>query len=325
MPSGLEIIAESPDGPLSVQIQIDAENNLGSNGMLHKLAAVKSIRELEMKVAGLSYEYEYGTQDVTSEADLKKEIVRIGCLYGLASKYTSFVAVDSASNSTANDNWVMQTRYVPSQYANGTDMDVDSANPNPGACGPADRGSRRRCRGRCASAGPGNDQKTRKRAKSCSPMRKRRCSSHSSQSQPKKSSSSKKRRASCQPKKSRSASAPRQRTHEVVCGSASSSTPTPQDKLQALVATQSYDGSFNLNEDFGKAIGKTLDSLLKEAKKNGWTAQVWATALALTYLNKKLSALEESWELVEGKATKWLKKNFGEVDKVLAAAKAFLS
>jgi len=70
---------------------------------------------------------------------------------------------------------------------------------------------------------------------------------------------------------------------------------------------------------------KNLENLVDEAKKNGWPEKVWATALALTYLKEKLIGLKESWELVEGKATKWLKKNFGEVDKVLAAAKAFLS
>jgi len=38
---------------------------------------------------------------------------------GVCSKYTSFVALDSEGEKGTNENWVMQTRYVPSQFAYG--------------------------------------------------------------------------------------------------------------------------------------------------------------------------------------------------------------
>jgi hypothetical protein len=45
-PSGVEITALSPDGPLSISIELLPENEFesGSNKMIHKLAAIKAIR-----------------------------------------------------------------------------------------------------------------------------------------------------------------------------------------------------------------------------------------------------------------------------------------
>jgi hypothetical protein len=51
----------------------------------------------------------------------------------------------------------------------------------------------------------------------------------------------------------------------------------------------------------------------------------FATALALAYFTEKLADLKDSWELVEGKAKKWLEKNFPqEHSAILSAALAFI-
>ncbi|XP_037037777.1 von Willebrand factor A domain-containing protein 5A-like isoform X2 [Bradysia coprophila] len=113
-PKSVLITAHTPDGPLTVRIEHSPSNNLDGNGnLLHRLAAIKLIRELEMEVSALQSEH--------SEAEkiLKNEIIEIACQNGIASRYTSFIATDVRNDKQSDESWVMVTRHVPSQIAHG--------------------------------------------------------------------------------------------------------------------------------------------------------------------------------------------------------------
>jgi len=65
--------------------------------------------------------------------------------------------------------------------------------------------------------------------------------------------------------------------------------------------------------------------LIIELKKHGFDETAFATALAIVYFNEKLNELKESWELVEGKAKKWLTKQFPDVkDSLLTVANTWI-
>ncbi|CAL8104245.1 unnamed protein product [Orchesella dallaii] len=115
-PSGVVITALSPDGPLTIRLEHSDENDVGTNGMLHRLAAIKLVRELELEIAGLSYQEV--DQVSRSEESKKQEVIEIACKNGVTSKYTSFVAIDVEDETKQLlENWGMETRYVPSQLA----------------------------------------------------------------------------------------------------------------------------------------------------------------------------------------------------------------
>ena len=59
--------------------------------------------------------------------------------------------------------------------------------------------------------------------------------------------------------------------------------------------------------------------------KNNFDEVAFATAIALAYFPEKLNDLKDSWELVEGKARKWLIKNFSkDHGAILSAALEFV-
>ena len=87
-PSTVKITAQSPDGPLVVELPVDPAKAIRGK-LIHTLAARAMIRDLE---EGRSWMTELG-YDVKS-ARVKEEIVRLGTKYQLASLHTSFIAVE---------------------------------------------------------------------------------------------------------------------------------------------------------------------------------------------------------------------------------------
>uniref|UniRef100_A0A7S4NVN2 von Willebrand factor A domain-containing protein 5A n=1 Tax=Paramoeba aestuarina TaxID=180227 RepID=A0A7S4NVN2_9EUKA len=87
-PSSVKITAESPDGPLTVELPVDVNKTIRGK-LIHTLAARSMIRDLE---EGSSWMSELG-YDVKS-ARVKDEIVRLGTKYQLASLHTSFIAIE---------------------------------------------------------------------------------------------------------------------------------------------------------------------------------------------------------------------------------------
>ncbi|CAL8097329.1 unnamed protein product [Orchesella dallaii] len=86
-PSAVAIKALSPDGPLTIKVEHSTENDVGTTGMLHRLAAVKLVRELELEIAALHFQ---GLDDVSErEESKKKEIIEIACKNGMPIKIRS--------------------------------------------------------------------------------------------------------------------------------------------------------------------------------------------------------------------------------------------
>lgn len=97
--------------------------------------------------------------------------------------------------------------------------------------------------------------------------------------------------------------------------------------LDRFVHHQKANGSWELNENLAQALGRGLAELVASVPADV-SADLWATALALTALDSQFAAEKEEWELLAGKARRWLarelKKAATSVDALLAAASAFL-
>ena len=95
-PTAGTIKATTPVGPLAVRLEANAADYI-TGDLIHKMAARYMIRDLE---EGTSYLHSLkGTASVTSDT-IKSEIVRLGVQHQLASKHTSFVAVQPHDPST---------------------------------------------------------------------------------------------------------------------------------------------------------------------------------------------------------------------------------
>merc|ERR1719411_1078717 len=83
--SKVTVIAQAPDGPLSIEVPIDESSILKDGKFVHQMAARRRIQDLEESV----------TEDWRNPTnDNKEEIKTLALKYGIASKYTSFVGVD---------------------------------------------------------------------------------------------------------------------------------------------------------------------------------------------------------------------------------------
>ena len=84
---------------------------------------------------------------------------------------------------------------------------------------------------------------------------------------------------------------------------------TPTQKMSALIALQQADGSWMLGAALASILGKTLSDLEGACPQGcvGERGAVWATLLAVQFLEDKLSSRKEEWELVAGKAEAWLR------------------
>ena len=110
-PRTITITAQSPDGPLSLQLEI--EEHIGN--LVQKLAARSLIRDLEEGSSWL-----HATN--ANNSVIKNEIVRLGTTYSLVSKHTSFIAVEPRNyyynqplipQSPPSFNYVNNSNYSP--------------------------------------------------------------------------------------------------------------------------------------------------------------------------------------------------------------------
>ena len=80
--------------------------------------------------------------------------------------------------------------------------------------------------------------------------------------------------------------------------------------LDRLVALQRADGSWDLTPELAEILAKSLDELeepLRDAIGDPSEARrAWATALALSYLEKEAPQWREEWEMLAEKAIRWL-------------------
>eukprot|EP00027_Filamoeba_sp_ATCC50430_P002059 CAMPEP_0168544036 /NCGR_PEP_ID=MMETSP0413-20121227/2210_1 /TAXON_ID=136452 /ORGANISM="Filamoeba nolandi, Strain NC-AS-23-1" /LENGTH=600 /DNA_ID=CAMNT_0008574039 /DNA_START=272 /DNA_END=2071 /DNA_ORIENTATION=+ len=96
MPQSVKVTAQSPDGPLSIELPLDQFKYSGNQ--IHTLAARSLIRDLE---EGSSYLHKaaknmvFGSASI--ESTVKNTIISLGKKYQLTSKHTSYIAVDHTS------------------------------------------------------------------------------------------------------------------------------------------------------------------------------------------------------------------------------------
>merc|ERR1711963_1122876 len=96
------IVAQAPDGPLSVTIPITAKDHLKGGNFVHQMASRRRIQEIEDSLPFDEY-------DLPEHA--KKEITDLGLKFGLATKYTSFIGVDKQSKKSLFEG-AMQSRHI---------------------------------------------------------------------------------------------------------------------------------------------------------------------------------------------------------------------
>jgi len=93
--------------------------------------------------------------------------------------------------------------------------------------------------------------------------------------------------------------------------------------LDLFIKLQDADGSFPLNEQFAENIEIKMDDIL--AAMPEITETVWATCLAVVFLEVKFAHLKDEWFLLAEKATKFLKKCIGSrLGDTLEAAKTLV-
>jgi len=111
MPTKVEITAQAPDGPLSVDLPIEKSCFLNGN-FVHQLAARKRIQDL---VETVQVEEE---EEGVSREEMEKAVVELGIKYRLASEHTSFVGVDDKA-AKGDFELAMNTRDIKNQVPSG--------------------------------------------------------------------------------------------------------------------------------------------------------------------------------------------------------------
>jgi Ca-activated chloride channel family protein len=80
--------------------------------------------------------------------------------------------------------------------------------------------------------------------------------------------------------------------------------------LDRLVALQRADGSWDLDQPLADVLGVSLSELVAATRGAGGDAnevkRAWATALALVFLENHAASNRAEWELLAGKARRWL-------------------
>ena len=108
-PRHITITAQSPDGPLSIELEVEEH----SGNLVQKLTARSLIRDLE---EGSSWLHS-ANQNSVNNSQIKAEIVRLGTTYNLVSKHTSFIAVEQRNFYYAPPSVVIQPLPVHYSYS----------------------------------------------------------------------------------------------------------------------------------------------------------------------------------------------------------------
>ncbi|KAJ3335167.1 von Willebrand factor A domain-containing protein 5A [Gonapodya sp. JEL0774] len=89
-PATVKISGVGPDGPIQLEIPVGVQTEVGPEvkPLVHTMAARKLVQDM---MEGTSWMHAEGVS--VDEARIRTEVVRIGKTYGIASKYTSYVAV----------------------------------------------------------------------------------------------------------------------------------------------------------------------------------------------------------------------------------------
>ncbi|XP_057373545.1 von Willebrand factor A domain-containing protein 5A-like [Daphnia carinata] len=299
LPKWAEVVAVSPDGPLTLKINVTA-SNLEQGQIIHSLAARKLIQILQDREGN------------NEDTNTKKEIVQLGCRYGLASKYTSYVAVDPKVQKELKESWMMmKSRDVPLHMAHGWGGGFRLV--AQGGCAPVAMA--------CSSAPPMMRSAMAHSLNSQPPMMKRSMARRASPSQAAIQCDSIVGKQMPQsfdmqgdafdsvsfgmPRGAANFAASIENHPEEIVPEGN----TNDDKLIKLVSSQNFDGSFKLEKTFASLLDTTVEDIKQAGLEHSYSEQVWATAVALAYLSIALIDLQDTWMLVAKKAESWLRSS----------------
>ena len=287
IPAAVTLSAESPDGPFSYVIQISKEDTLDfSADIVHRLAARKRIQELE---------------EGKNADGVKKKIISLATKYHLASKFTSFVGIDTGG---PEEGFHEATKMIiPNQIPFGYgDAEYDMPE----------------CRGMRMSA---------PRMMCSPPMRSsspRRMSGSPSPSSQRSSSPLPPAASACPPPMTNSSEGFALSDWATSVQQSSATCDTTKDLLTRLLDQQSFEGAFAWSDVFKTLLGKTqaeiesttpkeLSSLHEATTTTGASATatattIWFTAIAIQIMKLKMQEKRVLWELVVLKSLGYLLK-----------------
>ena len=96
-PTSVTIKAQTPDGPLAVRLDVGAKDRIEGR-VIQSMAARALIRDLDDGVSWLHDAAAMGGR--ATDEEVRAETVRLGIAHGLASKHTSYVAVEQRAEGT---------------------------------------------------------------------------------------------------------------------------------------------------------------------------------------------------------------------------------
>jgi hypothetical protein len=309
--SSITFRATSPQGPLELTIDVDGTKTAGTT--IHHLAARKAIQDLEegrgwLQTAEIDEVLVKDSHKTRFDEFVEREAVRIGELYQVAGKWTSFVAVDDKNRKVDEAHRVDKidgTAKVGagnpfSQPALRRAHRVSSLDIGPRARAPcmSSMPTQGMAMQSVGSSGPGMLMRSSAVQTSHAPSSGTLALGHSSAS--KKSSAPLKKRKMAGGSMGFASFGSNDNNNNA--SSAGMPTPPPpagkRGPLHDLIGLQTFVGAWDWNDELFEIIGKEV-AFDAEAFAS---EQVMATALAVAFLELKLAASEDVWEMVVAKA-----------------------
>ena len=297
-PATVTLKATGPDGPVSFSLPLDPA--VASEGTLvATLWARRMIRDLEEGRSPIHPRR--GSQQARAlglkDEAVKAEIVRLGTTFGLASRHTSYVAVEERDKPTEGE---AQLRKVPVMITQGWHA-IGSAALFTGGV-PMLR-----------SAAPAYA-----------------AASQNLQMEDFQAMGSAPRAAASSPSRSsrilatlRDLAAPK-----AAASAEARMAPPPVRPLDRLVALQRADGAWKLDDALARALGWADLKRLRQAVGRDLAGEpekrAAATALALVWLERECADTRDEWHLLAGKGREWLDRTPEGADAWLAIAAAAL-
>ncbi|CAG0903215.1 unnamed protein product [Cyprideis torosa] len=293
VPGEVKIQSQTPSGPLS--LTLEAKQPIRSGNLIHKLAARAWIRDLEETRTRPGFE------------EFEKLVTALGLKYGLSSMFTSFVAVDQSGNTVHE---TMETRRIASQIPFGWG---GFSQPIMMCSAPMMFGSMPMpLRGGGSGPDPAMDQDDMLCCNEMAPM-------------PPPSGRAFSRKSAKMPEheKNKKGSMKMNRKNKSESDEEAEGELTEAQKLQVIVDTQKFNGSFPINNSrllqlFGL---KDEKEVVEGAKTLNLSAEVYITLLSMEYLKSHLASFEEEWKLMAKKTEAWILQQKGITEEIRAKIK----
>lgn len=292
----------SVENPFEVEIPIEVSSECGE--IIHQLAAKKAVAELEEGRGWLVHaKDEMGVlikekYPAHFQSMVEREAVRLGIHYQIAGKFTSFVATETDAETPENNvsckagiveeaetslpvsngyrqsqpGGLLQVGGLHSQKS-ASGQSFGSVSHTPASSGLFGAISQRRASVALLSSSTSTQQSAHKR----------------------KSTGGKQPRMQLASKAARKVS------------SSSADQAQETDALQKIIALQTFEGYWNWDAPLLEVVGLSADHKAPVGVDEGVDSQVWATVLAITFLEAKIAGDKDAWEMVVEKARGWLK------------------